>query len=68
MKIILKHGPAIRCRDILEGELVYLTDTRQLVTGDGVGGYIVLAHVYETDGQLVMQNPDMSYSTLFIKP
>lgn len=69
MKIILKRGLSNNWRNatIDEGELVYLTDTKQLVTSDGAGGVIVLAEVFEADGQLCYQNPDRSFSPLYIK-
>ncbi len=69
MKIILKRGLSVSWRNttIAEGELVYFTDTKQLVTSDGAGGTIILAEVFEADGQLCYQNPDRSFSPLYIR-
>lgn len=71
MKIILRHGPShfTQARpQISEGELVYFTDTKQLATADASGEIVILAQVYALpDGRLAMQNPDLSYSSLYIK-
>lgn len=67
MKIKLKRGLKAQAPYISEGELVYFTDTRELVTGDACGNAVVLSEVFEADEQLVMSLPDGLYKPLYIK-